>query len=339
MVKKGKEVSLTGDKEVKTMNLEVEVDIYEKRFERLISLTKELWPERKDWKFSEDKEERWQNLLECWNEMNGNVMLGAMHHIHWGFYPDKLYSEKEVELMKLIEYEIKSHGEAFKEWFSDCRVLANFWDIICQMKSYGTVEQKSTEHFKAMSTFTNREVLWADPEFNPDALKEAYLYKDFLFKLIPDVMFWSKEQLMNDENIFVALEEKYGLDLRVAAPADPQMWSDEKIRYDWLFKFYKALKIGDSDEAKRALLRIPTFTKAMLHNLCDGYEEEFMLEAYLKAYRNAELNKERSFINKPCGTLYRDIKKSCLHRYLKDCVLSEEMPQIRKVIFDVELRG
>ena len=48
MVKKGKEVSLTGDKEVKTMNLEV--DIYEKRFERLISLTKELWPERKDWK-------------------------------------------------------------------------------------------------------------------------------------------------------------------------------------------------------------------------------------------------------------------------------------------------
>lgn len=315
------------------------IDVYKNRFDKLVAVTKELCPERKDWKFSEDKEERWQNLLEYWNAMNGDLMFDTLHQIHWGFYPDKLYSEKELELMGLIEYEIKSHGEAFKEWFSDCRVLADFWDIVCQMKSYGAVEQKSTEHFKAMSTITNREVLWADPAFNPDAVKEAYLYKDFLFKLIPDVMFWSKEQLMNDENIFVALEERYGLDLRVTVPAAPQMWSDKKIGYDWIFKFYKALKIGDGNETKRALLNIPVFNQKLLHDLCDGYEEEYMLEAYWDAYINAELNWERNVIDRLCRTLHHDVKKSYLHRYLKGYALSEEIPQLKKAIFDVELRG
>ena len=317
--------------------MSTKVDVYKDRFDRLVAVTKKLCPDVKRWDFSRGKDKRWHDFFKYWDRLDKNVIFGAMHHIYWGFYPDMSYSENELELMGLIEYEIKNHGEAYNVWFDNDAVVCTFQYVVDQKKSCGAIEQKSVVHSEMMSYLTSYEVLRGKQGYFYRPPMTAYFYKEFVYKLIPESVYWNRVQWMDEENIFKVLEDRYGMDFGGTITIDESSCEENVLCYDLIFEFYKYLNFGKRDEAMAAFLQIPIFTKDLLHVLLDEDEDAFVIEAYLKAYKYAKLNERRYSLKRMWGVLKRDIRKSYLHQYIQKYDFSTEMPQLKTAIFNVEI--
>ena len=317
--------------------MSTKVDVYKDRFDRLVAVTKKLCPDVKKWDFSRGREKRWYDFFEYWDRLDKNVIFGAMHHIYWGFYPDMSYSENELELMGLIEYEIKNHGEAYDVWFDNDDVVCTFQYVVDQKKSCGAIEQKSVVHSEMMGWLTSYEVLRGKQGYFNRPPMTAYFYKEFVYKLIPESVYWSRTQWMDEESIFKALEDRYGMDFREVIIFDEAGCDEDVFCYDLIFEFYKYLNFGGRDGAIATFLQIPVFTKDLLDVLLDGDADTFVIEAYLKAYKYAELNERKCSWKRMWGVLKRDIRKSYLHKYIQRYSVSTEMPQLKIAIFNVEI--
>lgn len=316
------------------------IDIYKDRFEKLISVAKQTRFWEAGWKISKDQKKRWADLLKYWEEIDSSeLMVDAMHLMHWGILrTNHRYNTKELELLSLIAYELQAKGEAFEVWFEDEMIEAIFFNIIEEMDSYGSVYHSSIVHHKAMVNNTVWEVMLQHPDY-PDAKEEALLYKEFVCKLIPEAVTWTKAQWMDDQNIFAAIKVKYGIDCELVNPNDDPDWTYAGLRYDRIALFYQMLKCGMGNGSTYALVHMPIFTKELLQVLCDGHEEELMIESYLKAYTWAQVGKitirrcdSRDFT---CS----DLKNSYLHRYLLQCPFVTENEQLKEVVFDVQMCG
>lgn len=314
------------------------IDIYKDRFEKMISTAKATRFWKTDWVFSDGKK-RWKDLLNYWEELDdAELMIDAMHLLHWGFLPQGRYNEKEMKLVEQITYELQSKGEASEAWFEDEMVNDIFLNIIETMDSYGSVYQSSTEHHEAMANNTVWEVMLEHPEY-PDAIKEALLYKEFVYKVVPEAATWTKAQWMDDQNIFAAMKATYGIDCTVVNPNDDPVWTYAGLRYDRIVLFYKMLKVGMGNGSAYALLRMPVFTKELLKDLCGGNVEGFLTEAYLKVYEWAQ--QDEITISR-CETLKitcTDIKNSFFHRFMLCCSFVTDNQQLKDAIFDVEMCG
>lgn len=315
------------------------VDIYKNRFEKMVSVAKETRFWKADWKISKGKRKRWKDLLHYWEGLdNSELMMDAMHLVHWDYLPVGRYTAKEMELISLIAYELKSKGEAFEVWFENEMVMDIFLNVISTMDSYGSVYHSSVVHHEAMANNTVWQVMNQHPDY-PDAQRKALIYKAFVCKLIPEAVSWTKAQWMNDKNIFAAMQEKYGIDCEVVNPNDDPDWSYAGLRYDRIALFYQMLKCGMDNGSTYALVRMPVFTRELLHILCDGHEEEFMIEAYLKAYTWAQAGEIKNLRCPRCKFSYSDIKNSFLHRFLLDSCLWTGNQQLKDAVFDVQMQG
>lgn len=313
------------------------VDIYKGRFEKLISVAKETRFWNKGWKISKGKKKRWKDLLDYWEELDGSeLMVDAMHLVHWGDLPQGRYSAKEMELLDLIAYELRSKGEAFEVWFQEEMINDIFLNIIDSMDSYSSVYQSSIEHHEAMANNTVWEVMLEHPEY-PDAMKEALLYKEFVCKVVPEAVTWTKAQWMDDQHIFASMKTKYGIDCAVENPNDDPVWTYAGLRYDRIVMFYKMLREGMGNGVAYALLRMPIFTKELLNDLCGGNVEKFLTEAYLKVFDWAQYDTIAISRYETLKVTYSDIKNSYFHRFMLQCPFITENQQLKDAIFNVEM--
>lgn len=314
------------------------IDIYKDRFEKMVSVAKETRFWNEGWKISKGKKKRWADLLNCWEELDGcNLIEEALQLVHWGYLPQDGYSKKERELISLIAYELKSRGEASEVWFKDERVNRIFLCVIDTMDPFEDLYQSSIVHHESMARNTVWEVLTKHPDY-ADAQKEAFLYKEFVRKLIPEAVTWTKARWMDDQHIFAAVKETYGIDCEKVDPNTDPSWYYAGIRYDRIAYFYLLMQRGARDASNYALIQMPIFTTELMCVLCDGHEKEYMIEAYLRAYSWAQAGviKNLRYASHKFG--YSDIKNSFLHSFILNSCLWSENQQLKDAVFDVEMQ-
>ena len=315
------------------------LDIYKDRFEKMISVAKTTRIWNSNWKFSKDMKQRWKDLLNYWEELDGSeVMMDAVHLLHWGDLPQGRYTQREMELIKLIAYELSNKGEASKAWFEEEVVNYVFLNTIDFMDSDGGVHQSSIQHHEAMVNNTVWEVMLEHPEY-PDAMKKALLYKEFVYKVVPEAVTWTKAQWMDDQNIFAVMKAKYGIDCTEVNVNDDPVLPYAGLRYDRIVLFYKMLKCGMGNGVAYALLRMPVFTKELLQDLCGCNVEAFLVEAYLKVYHWAQRGEITVPEGEPLKMSFSAIKNSFFHRFMLRCPFITQNQQLKDAIFDVEMCG
>ena len=172
-------------------------------------------------KFYQNTGKRWLDLVRVWNRAHGHLkyfaLVCAVHKIFWGVYPNgQTYNRGTLGcLLHLIEMEILSDGEAFRQWKNwSAFKRAVEWILNASMSIGGCVETYALEHRRYLHDRASCKILYdKDPKSCQNEQRGNYQwYEKTVQRLIPNAAHWNREQWGNEMTITAAIKGAYGVD-------------------------------------------------------------------------------------------------------------------------------
>ena len=181
---------------------------------------------------------RWNDLADLWGSCAAdrdepNILMIAIHRIHWGIYPKNLPKKIPVEVIDDVMALLKKEGNAHRGWKHNRYYRDAFAEVIEQRRPVGKHAPKERlgwflRHIRNcswlqivyhgaeppsidLSHYSRGEFMAAKK--HAIIFNEVYGYETVIKKLVPEASSWDEIQWRDERLLYKRLRELYNLEM------------------------------------------------------------------------------------------------------------------------------
>ena len=182
-------------------------------FKKAVELTEQEWKKNLP-AFGKGYCEKWTQLISCWNQIytwDGieGLMFHVLHKIYWGIPTMCEYTETQMEIIMLVEDEIKNNPRAKTSWMKTGYIE----EILDTIKD---IDGAFVEDGPCCVTMVHK--LYLNARVNiilgqSDVFDRSWFrgYMKAIQTLLPEAEKWSESMWMDEKEIFKGMAERYGI--------------------------------------------------------------------------------------------------------------------------------
>ena len=296
---------------------------------------------------------RWRDLARVWDKVLNHsgwshlTLASVIHKFYWGVLPYEMRDIDTKYLYSLIEAELLSDGEGFRDLSSWVVFKRTLDELLSYTESLGRsdIDTHFIEHHyylksRAMCKLIYDKAPLSDCE---GLIAECRDYEEIIHRLIPNSGNWSYAQWGDDTNIADALYELYGVDYAESHKNERDyerlimMLTEEKYQGKSSEKFvWCAANISELPLSLAQVIWKTDIEKIVADVLWAAYERTIVYE------ESGETWDDKNFMH-PFGHYdRRALKESWLFKlasqwFYENVYTAEQYERVKAVVFDLTL--